>query len=213
MKHEAHNDEINNVDDQGKAVSRITSAKQAHGIFKRMKTHYESTARDRAKIQGLIDGNAPYSESALRRMGQGWRSNVNFREAEAEIEKNVNMYWQLIMEVVKLINVQIKVSVIKKNNILLADEWQEIIAEEYSNTLRSWAGFFYNVSLHASEMLKYGLGPVMFPDTYDWKFEAIKNASCMLPAKTKSTTEKNQFICIRDEMQIDEIFEILDGDK
>ena len=201
-------DRVNNVSPTGQPVKRITSATQAHAVFERLKKHNEKTAKDRSRIQGQIDGNSPYSDAELRRIGQGWRCNVNFREAEAAIDETVNMYWQLIMEVPSLIHVRVKPSYIAKNNLNIdkTADYEEIIEEEFTEQLRAELSFFYNVTLKASEMIKYGLGPTMFNDEDDWMFEAIKNASCLIPAKTKSTTDKNQFVCLRSELTLDEIF-------
>jgi len=198
-------DEVEATTDKGRAPRRrIKNAKNAYGIYDRLKENSKAEAWGRAKIQGLIDGNAPYNPSELRRLGQAWRSNVNFREAESIIDSNVGAYWELIMEVPTLIRCKIK----REHRELPYTTWEEIIAEEYTTTLQEWPSFFTTYLLHVSEMLETGVSIVHWPNSYDWRYNSVLSASVLVPAKTKASLDKLKYILIRGEMDLEDLYKL-----
>ena len=64
---------------------RVRDVHSAYATYDKLMDSNETAQEQRAKIQGLIDGNRPYPPSELKRRGQSWRTNVNFREAESII--------------------------------------------------------------------------------------------------------------------------------
>ena len=64
----------------GVPESRLTDARAVLDMVLNMIRADDYRASTRAKVKGLVDGNAPYNSNELKRTGQSFRTNVNFRE-------------------------------------------------------------------------------------------------------------------------------------
>jgi len=113
---------IQTISPSGRAPkSRIKDSGAAYQLFESIKDADRTAAQYRCQIQGLVDGNPPYKSSELKKQGQLWRSNVNFREAESIIDTNASSIWELDMEVPRLINVMSECSYTQRPGINYSD--------------------------------------------------------------------------------------------
>src|SRR5574343_277743 len=187
-------DQIQPISDSGKAPkSRIKDSKAAYELFNSIKEADGISAQYRCQIKGLIDGNPPYRADEMRRTGQAWRSNVNFREAESIIDTNASSIWELDMEVPRLINVRCEITDPQRPGINYGD----IIASEYTRTVMDWPGYFFNRMLCTREMLEFGIGLMFWHDKFDWRPRAAMRASILIPPDSKSTIDELELIGFR----------------
>src|SRR5215475_2800767 len=80
-------------------TSRIADSFSARQIGMQLLDNDRLRARERARVQGQLDGNPPYDPARLRAMGQGWRSNLNFLEGFANLQSVKTPYFALIASV------------------------------------------------------------------------------------------------------------------
>ena len=201
---------IQGMSDSGKAPSvRIKNAKAAYELFDRVKRDDDLTAFYRAQIQGLIDGNPPYSAEKLQRSGQSWRSNVNFREGEAIIETNASSIWELDMEVAQLITARVEID--DPNTQAL--NYAGIIEEEYTRALADWPDYFFNRMLCTKEMLTHGIGAMFWADKWCWKPKAVKRAALLIPSKSKATPGELELVGFRHSYQAHELYQLISSEE
>ncbi|MCH8247081.1 MAG: hypothetical protein IH951_11815 [Bacteroidetes bacterium] len=210
-------EEVQSVTPTGQPVKkRFRDARAAKKVFDRLHHNDTIAAYYRAQIQGLIDGNPPYSQARLRELGQGWRANVNWREAESTIEFAAGAYWELLMEVPSFIDIKIidypGKKLRKQHQERPNEDWAQIIAEEFTTTLKSWDDFYFNMQQKTSEFLKFGRSGCFFRDPWDWRFESLKTASILFPDDTKATIGKIKLAFIRDVFPADEFLEKIDSE-
>lgn len=211
-KRDQEESEIKGITEGGQAErDRIADAVTARDLFIKLRDEDSTASSYRAKIAGQLNGNPPRDPAKMRQLGLGGFSNVNFRESEGIIEMNASSFWELDMEVPQFINVK----VYDDRKLAIPDElnYGQIIAEEYSRTLREWPGYFYNRMMSILEMLKYGYGPVYWRDKYDWRFEATKVGTVLLPQETKALTREPEMAMIRDTYRVGELFRLIETDK
>src|SRR6267142_5950823 len=60
--------------------TRVADAFSARQVCLRLLDNDRLRGRERAKVQGMLDGNVPFDPNKLKAMGQGWRANLNFLE-------------------------------------------------------------------------------------------------------------------------------------
>lgn len=198
------------MSDNGRAPnSRIKDSDAAYELFDSIKESDSTAAMYRCQIQGLIDGNPPYNPGELRKVGQGWRSNVNFREAESIIDTNAASIWELDMEVQRLINVELD----KPDLARPGANFGEIIAEEYTRVLERWPDYFFNRMLCTREMLVTGIGTMFWHDKYDWRPRAAKRASLLIPPNSKATMGELELIGFRHTYQAHELYDKIKDDE
>ena len=205
-------DKLQTVDDKGNVASkRILNATSAWNIFKRCLDEDSNIgAVQRAKVQGLIDGNPPYNPQQLKQLGQSWRSNVNFREAESIRDGNTAAYFSLLFDTPNFISVKVRQPKDLLNDV--TEDWGHVIAEEYTDLMMDWPEFLFNFTLHVKEMLTYGLGPVVWPDKFDWRFKAFNTSNILIPPRTKASIGFVRLFFIRDTMSPQDMVEVIEND-
>ena len=63
----------------------------------------------------------------------------------------------------------------------LVDQWNDIVTEEYTDTLNGWDGFDHQIQLHQWQMVVNGVGPLFWPHFIGWHSEAIKCRKVLVP--------------------------------
>jgi len=190
--------------DTGRAPrKKFPSAKAAWSSIEKMIKNQEQTQKSKARIQGLCDGNQPYSSSELRRLGQAWRSNVNFREAESIIDNNSSAYWELMYDTSSLAKADIEGYDLSNKTDL-----QAIISDEFTKLIMRWEGFYYEMAVKIDQMLKMGRGILYWPDEYDWRFRSCKDGSFLLPKRAKCNVDDLPAFGIRDVIEISDAYDI-----
>jgi hypothetical protein len=179
--------------------TRVRDAFSARQVCLQLLDNDRLRGRERAKVQGMLDGNAPYDAVKLRSMGQGWRSNLNFMEAFANLQSIKTPYFALIASVPYFAEIRTNVPDVHQNS--------EIITEEFTNLIKGWEEFSYEMQIAQAEMLKYGVGPVMLSDMYDWRFKALRNRELLVPEKQRGSIRTWPFFAIRCEMTASDLWD------
>lgn len=182
--------------------SRIADAVAASRLVTDLEKEDQPRAKVRTTLRGMLDGNPPYDPQELRRLGQAYRSNVNFREAEGHINARKTSYSELVLETPSLVEVKI-------DPLLMQDAPQAygtVIAEEFNATVRSWDGFLFNIMQKQSEMVTFGVGITCFPDEYDWRFKAVQTGDFLVPPKTPANVDAMELVVIRYKYRVSELY-------
>lgn len=190
--------------------TRLNKAQSAYNILKKMIDRDETRSKKRAVVQGQIDGNAPYNIAELKRLGQAHRSNVNFREAEAARDARSTSYYELLMEVENLVDIELDPDVRDDQNPV---DVGEIIAEEFTNMLTEWSGFWFNMLLHQNQFITWGIGNCYWENEIDWHFKAARVGSFLVPDETKSTLDDLDILAIRQPYKVHELFKYIKDDE
>lgn len=202
---------IQNTTKTGNApLKRFATANAVYAEYDKLKDGAVEQAKARAKLKGLIDGNPPYNPAELRRLGQAYRTNVNFREAEAIIDSNVESAWELHMEVNTLIEVDLDPAV---KDPQATEDYAAIIAEEYTRLLRSQPSFHANMDLATREAFKYGIGGMTWSDPWDWRSEAFLSGNLIVPAKAPVDIEKLEVFFLRDEITLGDLYRTIEDEE
>lgn len=175
--------------------SRVRDAFSARQICLKMLDNDRMRARDRAKVQAQIDGNQPYDPVKLKSMGQGWRTNINFMEAHSNIQNVKTPYFALIGSVPDY--AEIRTLEGGGNQIL----WSDIITKEFTRLIRNWKEFSFQMQKAQQELIKFGIGPVLLPDPYDWRFQALRHRDLLVPEHGSACPSEWPYFAIRTEMQ------------
>lgn len=191
--------------------SRLGTAASAWAILKKLVAEDEARAPGRATLRGLVDGNRPYSDADLKRLGQAWRSNVNFKEARGIIGARKANFTELSLEVPRLVDVDV-IATYNEDDPRAAAEARKmmrsgiVIAEEFSRLLWGWDGFLFHTLKHQVELLMYGVGPVIFPDSDSWKFKALAHAELLVPKNADANPDDMELFALRVEFRPHQLY-------
>ena len=129
--------ELDSLDEKGKAVeTRLKNVKAALSIFQTLAKADEKSSVNRARIDAMFDGSAPYNQGSLVSSGQPLKTNLNFGEAQRLLDISLSSYVDLYSSLEKLVEVRGtmgEASEIKPK--------EDIVAEELTHLLRAWPEF------------------------------------------------------------------------
>lgn len=166
--------------------SRIGTAVEATSLAFTMIRADERRAMFRTHINGLIDGNAPYPK------GKRDRTNLNFRQATAIMNQFQSPYYDLIVEVPLLWDVQTAYG----NREEQAD-WSRIISEELHRLVTSWEDWDYIMQLNNNNMLRHGVGTLYWHDNLDWRPDVGMVGEILVEDQAPRRLSELEVVCIR----------------
>jgi hypothetical protein len=164
--------------------SRIKDPDSLHAVYLRLKQSDDINARNRAEVDAMFDGAAPYDDHVLRQAGMGQRCNLNFGEAETLLESALAGYVDLINSVEKLVSISVKESDAQKKS-----DYEQIISEGFTKMLREWDEFSFKHVLNSTFFIKHGVSVAYFEDEYDWRWQISKIGDFLLPRRTFASEE------------------------
>lgn len=197
--------ELANISDGGGVPeSRLNSAPDVQDMVKKIIRADDLRAKSRAKLKGLVDGNAPYSTAELKRTGQSYRTNCNFREGESFLNMGLSAFYDVFSEVPHYCTIKIKHGSAEDSEL-----YSNIVTEEFDKLLKQDDDFDYLMQLSQHEMVLYGIGPMVFEDSTDWRCKAIKAKDLLVPDGTKSNTGEWTVAVIRAAYQVHELYNFI----
>lgn len=168
--------------------------------------------RDRSlvytRLQGMLDGNAPFDHGELVSAGQANRTNVNFREGAAILAQAETPYYDLFAESTTYAQIEVEEEDHEKRN-----RYSQIVTKEFDDMLKCWSGFDWNVQRAVHDMVAFGPGFVMWPDATTWMFTAIQQSKVLVPDGTPSDPDQLELLVIRQELPVCELYRFIRDPK
>lgn len=184
----------------------IKDAGAARNIYSQFLTDDLPSNIERARIQGIKDRNPPFDEQALKDLGQSGRTNVSWGLAESSIEGGATPYYDIVTSVPQVATVLTDYGGPDK-----ASEYGRILSEEFHRTMTDWDEFLYHVQLHQDQLLTFGIGPVIWRDERDWRFEAIWRRDILVASDAKASRNKLDLVFIKDWMKAHEVYRYIEN--
>lgn len=182
--------------------SRIGNAGNARSLVQRLKFEDDERMWRYTSIQGLLDGNPPWNKQLLIDLGQGHRANFNLRESEGIVEAAKTPYYDLVFEVPFFARIEFDTGGIES---YMVTQWNDIITEEYTDTLAAWDGFDVQMQLHQWQMIVNGVGPLFWPHYIGWHSEATKARKVLVPMETKANVSDLELCVVLHSYRADEL--------
>ena len=171
--------------DEGKPVaSRLKDVKSAVGIFNTLLRADERSAVNRARVDAMFDGAAPYSSAGLAASGQQLKTNLNFGDAQRLLDVALSAYVDLYSSLERFVEVrgtQGEASEIKPS--------EEIVAEELTHLMRNWPEFHNAYLRLCTTFIKHGVAVAYFDSPDDWRFRVGGFTDIVIPRQTPANEE------------------------
>ena len=201
--------ELDNLSESGQPPkSRLNDAKAVDDMVRQLIRADDRRSKVRSKLKGLVDGNPPYSPTELKRLGQSYRTNCNFREAEAFMNLGLSAFYDVFSEVPHYATIRIEHG--DKNE---SERYSQIVTEEFDKLQKSDRNFDYLVQSSQYQMVLYGTGPLIFEDALDWRTKSIKAGELLVPDQTKSNINDWSLCVIRNTYQVHELYQFIRNEK
>ncbi|MEL0098005.1 MAG: hypothetical protein VW907_00450, partial [Opitutae bacterium] len=188
--------------------SRLNSPEAVVDLVQMMIRSDEERNRIRAKVKGIIDGNPPYSPAQLRKTGQSYRTNVNFREAEAFFSVSLTAFYDIFSETPTYATVRTN-----HGNASEKAQYSRIITEEFDRLQKKDREFDYTMQISQHEMVLFGTGPLTFESPTSWRARAVKAGDLLIPENTRSNPTDWEVAVVRRQYQAHELYHYIRDPK
>ena len=175
--------ELEALTEKGKPVeNRLKDVKSAIAIFKTLFKADEKSAVNRARIDAMFDGAAPYNQGNLATSGQGLKTNLNFGEAQRLLDISLSAYVDLYSSLERL--VEVRGTVGEKSEIA---PLEDIVGDELTHLMRSWPEFHSAYLRLCTTFIKHGVSIAYFDSPEDWKFRVGGFTDILIPRQTPAS--------------------------
>lgn len=157
------------VDAKGHAVRRsIPTIDVARAVMKSMEDAEAAIAARHSRYQGQVNRNPPFNAEKLKSLNLGYKCNVNFGEAAAIVKQRAGQHFELFNEVPSLVEFH-SVDHLDEKGVQPRVRWEEIVAEEFTTTLKEWTGFLPLMDFLRKEADVNDVGVCAWRDEWDWR--------------------------------------------
>ena len=202
-------DGLGSLNKKGKPVTtRLKDVKSALVLFNALRKADEGSSANRARVDAMFDGAAPYDSGKLAASGQNLKTNLNFGEAQRLLDISLSAYVDLYSSLERLVEVkgtEGEASEIKPQ--------EDIVAEEITHLLRSWPEFHSNYLRLCTTFLKHGVGISYFDTPDEWRFRVGSFADMLIPRQTPASENLIDVAIGRREYHLHELFAFIKNEK
>jgi hypothetical protein len=172
---------------------RVRTATEAQSICERIWIDDQPGSINRGLLKAIVDGAPPYDRGEVARNGQLMRCNINWLTARASLNNARAPYVDLINSVPQFITVEFDGSFDPAD----AQEWGNIIAEEFTRTLRNWPQLQSKIDDLVDEFVGFGVGFAYHEGKKDWRWQSAGLGHVLFPRSTKTDEEMVEIVMMR----------------
>lgn len=184
---------------------RIKDANAARSLWAKMRASSLSRREKWAQVQNQLDGAPPMVFADLIAKGQGWRSNINFRDASSTLEQVLVSYWRLLHDTTNLA----AVSYLEQDD-PNSERWENIFQSNFNRFVDDWgADYVRNYLLFSQNHVAFGCGLTFWNDRYSPRWEALRVGEVEVPIRAKASVEKLSVVGIRQEMELETLWDLI----
>ena len=196
------------VDEQGRPVpSRFTDPQAFAAVYHRLTEDDEADAKRRARIRKMYDGNLPYDPAKLEQCGLKNIANVNFLGLKGVIDNRADAVLRLSSDTTNLVEIKPLAREIAGPE---AEKIGEIVAEEFSRTIRETGKAIPALSMMNREADLYGLGPVAWPTSDDYNPVALERGQVRFIPNGPVNSSQHELFMFESRIPAHYLFYLLD---
>jgi hypothetical protein len=183
--------------------SRMVNVTYASSIYSKLESADEEASNNRAKVDAMYDGVAPYDQSVLKSTGQGARTNLNWGEAQRLLDINLSAYVDLYESLGNLVRVKLQRTVAGDVDRVASED---IIANEITREVRNWPQFHSSYLRLCTEFTKHGAGFTYFDDAKSWKFRVAGLSQFLFPRQCRADEDSIEVSAVRFPYMLHELY-------
>lgn len=193
------------LEKDGKSVKApeeiLLSLAAAKNLYTRLKSNGAKRIQLYAAIDGMIAGKPPYDPKELEEAGLDYVANINMMDAEAIYARSCQSYWNLNYLSQNHFKVVYKTGAPEDATI------SEILSRNLHNVIKRWKSYSILKAQNASQIVKYGLSAVIWPDERSWKWRVIDTDKLYVPDQAQCDIDQLSTVYVDTDMTVQYLFE------
>lgn len=186
--------------------SRIPDAASARDLWTIAWEADLVSSRNRTAVQKQIDGVPPFNGAELKRLGLGGSSNLNFGEAQADMDRASAAFNDLLLSQERMAFIKLKQNYGTPST---RTDIEDKIAIAYHKVVTDWEDSYYEQMMLAWWFNKDGVGIYIFPDDRDPRWRAENLDGFKIPRNTKASESKVGHAFARHYFQLEELYKYI----
>ena len=180
---------------------RLKDANSARNMWGRFRKASETRRGKLTKVMNQLDGVPPFLASDLIASGQGWRCNINFRDAASTLEQVLVSYWKLLHDAPNLAAVTMPADDPhdRKNSNAFQDSFNRFVADWGPDYVHQYLQFAYN-------LIAIGVGIPYFPEPQSPRWDTVRTGEFECPPRTKTSVKSLNVFQVRGTMEIEDLW-------
>ena len=180
---------------------RLKDASSARDMWVRFRKASSTRRGKLTKVMNQLDGVPPFLASDLIASGQGWRCNINFRDAASTLDQVLVSYWRLLHDAPNLAAVTMPSDDqhARRNSNAFQDAFNRFVEDWGPDYVHQYLQFAFN-------MIAIGVGIPYFPTPQSPKWETVRTGDFECPPRTKTTIKSLNVFQVRGSMEIEDLW-------
>lgn len=163
-------------------------------------------SQNRARINSLLNGEAPFSEEAVRE--NNITTNVNFLEGTQLAQDGRRQYANALMKPGNYFSVNLDSGPAHKQG-----EWGRIITKEINRQMKQSLPYMESLRSRFANVVTHGIGPVVWQDKDMWCPDPLGIEDVLVPSRTLVSLKNLPFFAIFRSYTVEQLHKMVTGPK
>lgn len=190
------------------ARERFSDPRALYKVFEEFRRYDIKDQERRAKILAIYNKNKPYRPEDLEKIGQKWRTNLNFGALANAVDARAGAVSKIATETCSLITLD-------SPNPQFAGPEEEVVAnvveEEFSRAVRRDGRVIPQLAVANKEADLYGCGPITWRNPEDYVPQALRRGQVLFDPEGPIDASDHEIIMVDTELEAAEVFRMLDN--
>lgn len=201
-------DKLETVEGNAKPVkSRFSDPVALRTVYDKLTEEDAKDAERRAKLRRMYDAHLPYNPMELAQSGLKHVTNVNWLGLKSVIDNRSDSLLKLASDTTNLIELQPRARELAGPD---AERVARVISESFSTMLRETNDVIPTLAMMNTEADMYGLGPVTWTSSLDYKPVALERGQLRFIAKGPVQSMRHELFMYETVMPASYLFFLLD---
>lgn len=190
------------------AKKRFTIPRAVYDVYDEFRRLDTKDADRRARLKRIYNAFLPYDPAELRKAGQAWRTNVNFRAVANAIDARSDAVEKLAIDPCSLVTISSAVPEAAGPD---DSRITTVLEEEFSRALRADGRIIPALAMMNKETDLYGIGPVTWRDPEDYVPVALERAQIVFDPDGPIISDDHEIIFVDTVLPATTVFRVLDN--
>lgn len=181
---------------------RIKDCNAARELWKKVEKANERRTEIMAQVRNQMAGGRPMDPNALIENGEGWRTNNNFRDAEAAFQRAFLPFYKMLNDVPRKMAIKIRE---RSPNV---NQWEIAMAEAADMFIEDKGPDYYMfINGVIRDFVMHGPGYFMWEDAEKPMPQWLTTTQVYFPSRASTNVCKWEMVCVKRDMTVSELWE------
>lgn len=185
---------------------KFTDAAVIEDVCYQMRLSDWGRSRNRARINSLFDGEAPFSDESVQ--DNKIFTNVNFLEPTQLAQDGRRQFYNAMMKPGNYFTISLDSGPTHKRS-----EWSRIITREINKRMKRKLPYMESLRSRFANVVLHGIGPVMWKDKESWCPDALGIGDVLIPSRTLVSLDNLTFYAVFRQYTVEQLHKFISGPR